>query len=172
MGASVPPPDGATPRDGPPIDAAGAPADGTLADAARDAGALDVVPTVDITPFDGGPDAASMPPPFDAAAGDSAGDACALLADAYLAAVRAAQRCSLATDCATLVCETLCCSCQVYTSATAAELDVLMRLQSSWRAAGCSARVTCPTTPCDPAVVAECSSTGRCTTIRRPGGSG
>jgi hypothetical protein len=139
----------------------GAPAD---AEDARE----DVAPTVDVIPFDGGP------APFDAAldAAAETGDAetCRALAESYAQQVQEAQACMAAGDCGAVVCETLCCNCEVYVNARSAAFPMLERLRTRWQAAGCVAMTACPLSMCEPPSSAECSSRGRCTTLRRTSG--
>jgi hypothetical protein len=128
----------------------------------------DVPVTVAVTPFDAAyRDALS---PADAAAADArAGDAnaspCMALADLYAQAVRNAQSCTDGAQCSVLVCETLCCNCNVYVNAMNVG-PLLDQMRNEWHMGGCAAIAPCSAMACDAPVSAACSSTGRCTTLR------
>lgn len=92
--------------------------------------------------------------------------ACVALANEHAAEVRDAQRCLRDSDCDTLVCETLCCSCEVYVSAASGALSRARALESRGSTQGCTALLPCPRTPCDRAGRAVCSGEGLCVTLR------
>lgn len=123
----------------------------------------DVSLTVDAHPFDTAPDANAAD-----VSGSDASSRCAALAESYALAVREAQSCMASLECTALVCETLCCNCQVYVNPASATYSSLARLSAEWASEGCPAEIACPTKVCDPPSSAQCSSTGRCVTLRRP----
>lgn len=96
---------------------------------------------------------------------------CVVLAEAYAEAVREAQRCAGDAGCATLACETLCCTCEVYVDAMTGAFSALGRLRGMAQVLGCTALLPCPGRPCAAPTGAVCSSEGRCVTLRqRPDG--
>jgi hypothetical protein len=124
--------------------------------------ATDVSPTVDVIVFD-----ASIDAPSDAAApGDASNMQCASIADEYARIVRDAQTCTTASDCSTVVCETICCNCQVYVNGSST-LAMLSTLESAWEASGCDASGLCTPYMCGAPAAPECTSAGRCATVRR-----
>lgn len=158
---------------------------------------IDVLPTVDVVVFDvpavdasfdvPSPDASppgdAPPPPPDAARPDAPPpdgpsfdlvvpeDApmtpCSDLAERYAAAVREAQSCG-AAGCEARVCETLCCTCEVFISGTMERMRQLDDLRGRATALGCQPTLGCPTTRCPPARSGACSADGRCVTLRDP----
>ncbi len=132
--------------------------------AAADGGQVDVIPfdaTSDAGGSDGaGPDGALTP------------DSCASVAERYAATVREAEACTAGSACTTLVCETLCCACQVYVNPGTPAAHRLADLRSRWAAMACAHSVDCPGISCDRPVSAACSSEGRCVTLRAPGDGG
>lgn len=165
-----------------------APRDGVV-DAAADEGAGDVFPTVDVVVFDvaaldadasawdvsssidgpapsdrmGPPDipAPDLPPPEDVLPSP-----CTELAERYAALVREGQACVGPQGCTALVCETLCCMCEVFVSGTPERIRLLDELRIRAAALGCSTMLRCPSTRCPPARSGECSVDGRCITLR------
>lgn len=91
---------------------------------------------------------------------------CVALANDHATAVREAQRCLRDEDCNALLCETLCCSCEVFVSGQSPEVAAARALQARAMTEGCTALLPCPRTPCEPASRAVCSSEGRCVTLR------
>jgi hypothetical protein len=89
---------------------------------------------------------------------------CADLAEQYALTVREAARCSDSTECSASVCETLCCTCQVFvTMGTIRALnDVRVRAESL----GCLTSLRCLAPRCPPPMVGVCSGSGRCVTLR------
>ncbi len=126
--------------------------DVTLVDLGRDNGASDVV----------GADAVSSV--------DAPG--CVEAAESYAAAVRAAQQCGPEADCSGRVCETLCCTCEVFIDPRAATAGRIVGLRDRWRSLGCAAIVRCPAIPCGDPMGAVCSTDGRCVTLRRDSDAG
>jgi hypothetical protein len=137
---------------------------------ARDVVRVDVPPTVDVNPFDATWFDGVAPRPDAAMDASDAADRCAMIAESYAYAIRQSQICTASTDCRDVVCETPCCTCQVYVNSTASSYRSLAPLMSDWTASGCASRVMCDTTRCDPPSGAECSTAGRCVTLRRGGG--
>lgn len=146
-------------------------------DASSDGGGADV-PSPDTAPSD-----AVAPPPDasrpDAAAPDGPSfdlvvpeDApmtpCSDLAERYAAAVREAQSCGGTAGCEARVCETLCCTCEVFISGTMERMRELDELRGRATALGCQPMLRCPTTRCPPARSGACSADGRCVTLRDP----
>jgi hypothetical protein len=72
-----------------------------------------------------------------------------------------------ASDCAAVVCETICCSCQVYVSGTPEQLDTLAMLQAQWTELRCDEISPCMRYVCGAPLATECTSAGRCATVRR-----
>lgn len=140
----------------------------------------DASPTVDVVVYDVASDAPLPPgdvsPAFDAASPDAAIDLplpedvaptpCSMLAEAYAAAVRAAQTCATSIDCGAAVCETLCCNCEVFVAPDRARL--LSDLRAGADRLSCATTLRCPATRCPAARMAVCSSEGRCVTLRDP----
>ncbi|MFO0648095.1 MAG: hypothetical protein U0326_17785 [Polyangiales bacterium] len=93
---------------------------------------------------------------------------CSELAEQYAAAVRIASTCAAAVECGARVCETLCCVCEVFVAAPPEQLRALDALRASADRLGCSGMLPCPTTRCLPPRSGQCSSDGRCVTIRDP----
>jgi hypothetical protein len=132
-------------------------------------GGTDVLVSVDVVAFDG---PSPMGDANDATSIDATGSACAELDDRYAALVRLGQSCASASDCNETVCETLCCTCEIYVNGSAVSMGQLAALRQSWALQHCTDTITCATTLCDPATGGVCSSTGQCATLRRPGGNG
>ena len=122
-------------------------------------------------PFDTGAPGTDAGAAGDAASADLGADLdagqCGALAEAYAEAVRDAQRCVGDGGCATLACETLCCTCEVYVDPAATALATLSRLRGMAQALGCVALLPCPGQPCGAPAGAVCSSEGRCVTLRQ-----
>lgn len=140
--------------------------DATLDDLA---GAADAT-LVDVT-------VADLPPLRDVPARDGAAPdvpaSCVSLANEHASAVRAAQDCLRDEDCDALLCETLCCACEVFVSGRSPQVATARMLQARADAEGCTAMLPCARTPCGPASRAVCSSEGRCVTLREgPGDAG
>ncbi len=93
---------------------------------------------------------------------------CSELAEQYAAAVRIASTCAAAAECGARVCETLCCACEVFVAAPPEQLRALEALRANADRMGCSGMLPCPTTRCLPPRSGQCSSDGRCVTIRDP----
>ncbi len=127
----------------------------------------DGTPQVDVIPFD-------APNIADASinASDDVPVTCQDIADRYVENVRAAQACTAATDCTTVVCETPCCTCQVYLRAGNPAYARLDDLRTRWTAMDCATVLGCPATPCQLPEAAACSSLGRCVTVRAVGDGG
>jgi hypothetical protein len=127
--------------------------------------AADVAPSVDVIVFD----VAAMDASADAptAVPDSGGAQCSAIAEQYARTVREAQACTQSSDCATIVCETICCNCQVYVSGTPEQLANLATLQSRWTALNCEEISPCMRYVCGAPLATECTSAGRCATVRR-----
>lgn len=124
-------------------------------------GRFDVVPSIDVTPL------ADAAPASDAGAPGEAGGPCEAVSEDYASAVRAAQACGADRDCATRVCETLCCACEVFVNADAAEYARLVLLRERWSTLGCATMERCAGSGgCGRAVAASCSAEGRCVTVR------
>ena len=132
----------------------------------------DVPVTIDVQVFDARLDAAALDSSADASSADVGTMICVQLSETYAMLVRDSQTCSVAGDCGSSVCETLCCSCYVYVNPMSRDYPSLARLRSEWASHSCPAMMLCPPTPCDPPVAAECTTSGHCTTLRRPGGLG
>lgn len=141
--------------------------------------APDAVSPVDVTVFDvvaidgAAPDAPAADAPLDASLDlpllvDAPVTPCTELAERYASAVRLASTCAAAPECGSLVCETLCCACEVFVAASADQLRILETLRASAERLGCNGMLPCPTTRCLPPQVGQCSSDGRCVTIRAP----
>lgn len=135
---------------------------------------LDRAPTVDVVVFDSAPDA-SADVARDASAGgdlarplDAPSPPCAELAEQYAAAVRTAATCGSSSECDVRVCETLCCACEVFVAASEVYLLALASLRTRADALGCAAMLPCPATRCPAATSGQCSSEGRCVTLREP----
>lgn len=133
---------------------------------AWDAGA-DAPAPVDVIPFDAVPpgDVGRDAPAFDAPRPD-APPMCEVLAEAYASAVRACQTCAREGECATLVCETQCCACQVYVNHMSPRYAELLVLRARWVSEGCAATVLCPRPACARPTGAACSPERRCVTLR------
>jgi hypothetical protein len=134
-----------------------------------DDGDEDAMPTVDVAPLDAADPVWDGGPFEDAAADAVAADAaieCQQLAERYARTVQEAQTCTGAGDCAFTVCETLCCSCEVFVNPASAAFPLLETLRSAWDTAECASVVACSATVCDPPIAAECSSRYLCTTLR------
>lgn len=153
------------------------PRDQGVLDAPSDAS--DAAPSIDITVFDvidggaGGDvsvsDATAPDAPLDIPLlVDAPVTPCSELAELYATAVREATTCASASECATPVCETLCCTCQVLVAGPAPSLRVLDDLRARSLALGCSAMLPCPSTRCPAPRAGQCSSDGRCVTLRDP----
>src|SRR5260221_4693859 len=69
--------------------------------------APDAIPTVDVLAFDAAPTTDATD---DSIRSDATSTSCAALADLYAHTVRDAETCTVSGDCATTVCETLCCN--------------------------------------------------------------
>lgn len=164
------------------------PRDG-VTDVPSDGGTGDVLPTVDVVVFDAStldadgalPDASSppdapapsdrpwptdfpapdLPPPKDVSSSP-----CAELAERYAAVVREGQACVGPQGCTTLVCETLCCACEVFVSPTPERMRQIDELRVRAATLGCTSMLRCPTTRCPPARSGACSADGRCITLR------
>jgi hypothetical protein len=153
----------------------------------------DVQPTVDVVVFDAPAADATAPdvmvsdgvaPPPDASRPDGAApdgptfdlvvpeDAlmtpCSDLAERYAAAVREAQACGSTAGCDVRVCETLCCTCEVFISGSADRMRALDDLRGRATALGCQPMLRCPIMRCPPARSGACSADGRCVTLRDP----
>lgn len=153
------------------------PRDQGMVDAASDA--VDAPPTIDVTVFDaidgGAPSDVSAP---DVSASDASLDIpiiidapvtpCSELAELYASAVREAASCASASECSMPVCETLCCVCEVYVAGPVYRLRVLDDLRARSVSLGCSAMLPCPTTRCTAPRTGQCSTDGRCVTLRDP----
>ena len=127
--------------------------------------AADVAPTVDVVAFDvPSTDASSDVQSF---APDAGALQCSAIAEQYARAVREAQSCMQASDCATVVCETICCNCQVYVNGTTEQLDTLAMLQTRWTDLHCEEISPCMRYMCGAPLATECTSAGRCATVRR-----
>ena len=129
------------------------------------ADAVDVSPTVDVIAFDGS--AADVPSDSTQVPADATANPCTALAEDYARTVRDAQICLAAADCSAVVCETLCCSCQVYVNGHSTLLDMLTTLQSQWTMRGCTEASTCTPYVCGGIVSTDCTSAGRCATVHR-----
>lgn len=135
--------------------------------------ASDVPVTVDVMVLDS---AATDVPPQDGGAADVSADAasspdvvastCADLAERYAATVREAQRCTADTQCEFPVCETLCCTCDVFVAAMGDTAGVLQEFQRRSALLGCRAVLRCADTHCEAARSGACSMEGRCVTLR------
>ena len=125
-----------------------------------------VGPTVDVIAFDASfTDAGVSDVAFDA--GVNPATTCAMLSDAYAMAVRSAQQCTTAADCSAVICETLCCQCQVYANVDTRTQALLDSFQSMWSATNCATSGLCVAQFCAAPSAAECTSAGLCTTFRR-----
>ena len=134
----------------------------------RDTGtsdAIDVMPTVDVIAFDGS--AADVSSDATQPHGDAAANPCTALAEDYARTVRDAQICLSASDCSAVVCETLCCNCQVYVNGHSTLLDMLTSIQAEWTMHGCTDTSTCTPYVCGGIVSTDCTSAGRCATVHR-----
>lgn len=150
------------PEDVPRFDARDAVVEETLDAAVTDISArFDVNPSIDVTPLG---DVASA---FDSAAPGDLGGPCQAVSEDYADAVRYAQSCSVEGECAVRVCETLCCACEVFVNAGAAEYARLQLLRERWQTLGCGTMGRCAGGGgCGAAVAASCSAEGRCVTVR------
>lgn len=139
----------------------------------------DLQPTVDVVQYDAAADAApDAAPVADAAAFDRPAPdlpapprdvpdtPCTDLAERYATAVRQAQTCATAAECATLVCETLCCTCEVYVSNVGDRARALADLRASAERMNCRAMLPCPDVRCPAPRSGVCSTEGRCVTLR------
>lgn len=120
-----------------------------------------VAPSVDVRGAD-----ASVSPDGPSSDGSEPPAACVAVANEHAEAVRDAQRCLRDSDCDTLLCETLCCACEVYVNGAAAEAGAAREIAARADARGCVTSLRCPRVPCDAATRALCSSAGRCVTLR------
>jgi hypothetical protein len=125
----------------------------------------DVAPSVDVVVFDAAPMDASADVPT--AAPDAAASECSAIAEEYARTVREAQSCTQSSDCSTILCETICCNCQVYVSGTPDQLDSLAMLQARWTDLHCDEVSPCMRYMCGAPLATECTSAGRCATLRR-----
>ncbi len=125
---------------------------------------VDVSPTVDVVAFDV---MASDVASDRGSITDAAPNPCPAIAEQYARAVRDAQACHTATDCGAIVCETLCCTCQVYVNGATAEAALITPLQQAWETHGCAATVTCIASVCGGVASTDCTSAGRCATVHR-----
>ncbi len=150
------------PEDVPRFDARDAVVEETLDAAVTDISArFDVNPSIDVTPLG---DVASA---VDSAAPGDLGGPCQAVSEDYADAVRYAQSCSVEGECAVRVCETLCCACEVFVNAGAAEYARLQLLRERWQTLGCGTMGRCAGGGgCGAAVAASCSAEGRCVTVR------
>lgn len=125
---------------------------------------FDVIPSIDVTPL------SDISTSADAAAPGDLGGPCQAVSEDYAAAVRYAQTCSVEGECATRVCETLCCACEVFINAGTAEYERLRLLRERWQTLGCGTMARCAGGGggggCGAAVAASCSAEGRCVTVR------
>lgn len=159
------------PEDVPRFDARDAVVEETLDAAVADVSTrFDVIPSIDVTPLGDIVSAA------DAAAPGDLGGPCQAVSEDYAAAVRYAQACSVEGECATRVCETLCCACEVFINAGTAEYERLRLLRERWQTLGCGTMARCAGGGggggCGAAVAASCSAEGRCVTVRERLGDG
>jgi len=159
------------PEDVPRFDARDAVVEETLDSTVADVSArFDVIPSIDVTPLG---DVVSA---VDAAAPGDLGGPCQAVSEDYAAAVRYAQSCSVEGECATRVCETLCCACEVFINAGTAEYERLRLLRERWQTLGCGTMARCAGGGggggCGAAVAASCSAEGRCVTVRDQLGDG
>lgn len=92
--------------------------------------------------------------------------ACVDVANEHAEAVREAQRCLIDGDCDALVCETLCCACEVFVRGASSEAAAARAIAARADAMACVASLQCPRLPCERARRAVCSSAGRCVTLR------
>lgn len=152
------------PEDVPRFDARDAVVEETLDATVTDVSTrFDVIPSIDVTPLG---DVAST---ADAAAPGDLGGPCQAVSEDYAAAVRYAQTCSVEGECATPVCETLCCACEVFINAATPEYERLRLLRERWQTLGCGTMARCAGGGgggCGAAVAASCSAEGRCVTVR------
>lgn len=135
--------------------------------APRDDAALDDLATVDASLVD--VTVADVVAAADVSRDAGAVDAparCVTVANDHAAAVREAQRCLRDEDCDALVCETLCCACEVYVSRRNREVELALALVTQAADAGCTGLLPCPRVPCARPTRAVCSSEGRCVTLR------
>jgi hypothetical protein len=93
---------------------------------------------------------------------------CTELAEQYAAAVREASVCGSAAECGRRVCETLCCACEVFVSATVDQMRALDDLRLRAERMGCNGMFSCPSMRCPPPLSGQCSTDGRCVTLRAP----
>ena len=132
--------------------------------------AVDAVPLVDIARRDtSGYDLGASTDTSAVDASAPPGDVltpCEMLAEEYAAAVCGAQTCTGAAACAASVCETPCCVCRVYANPMTEPYRRLMGVQDRWTAYRCAQSITCPTMQCNPPRTSDCSSEGRCVTLR------
>ncbi len=127
--------------------------------------AVDVAPSVDVVLFDAASSDAAADAPTASDAGNGA--ACTNVGEQYARIIREAQSCQTSADCSTVVCETICCSCQVYVNGTPEQLETLAMLQAHWTELHCEDIQPCVRYACGAPAAAECTSAGRCATVRR-----
>jgi hypothetical protein len=89
---------------------------------------------------------------------------CAALAEQYALTVREAARCSDSAECSASVCETLCCTCQVFV--TMGMIRALNEVRVRAESLGCLTTLRCLGPRCPPPMVGVCSGSGRCVTLR------
>ncbi|MBI5517740.1 MAG: hypothetical protein HY909_28470 [Deltaproteobacteria bacterium] len=149
-------------------------------DATMDSSPTDSSLDVTVVPFD------SPPPPADAGAPRPDGarpDAppptgCVEIAEAYAQAVREAQTClgpgpgPGPAGCSTLLCETLCCTCEVYANVGTVAFSLAQSLRMRWAGTGCPGMLPCPGVRCGRPAMGACSAEGRCVTLRSPQDAG
>lgn len=139
--------------------------------------ATDVQVTVDVVVYDGPSDAAvsdAVAPDIVAAdatadlaaPGDVVAPTCADLAERYAATVREAQRCTADVQCGFQVCETLCCTCDVFVAAMGDTAGVLQEIQRRSAVLGCRETLRCSDVRCEVPRGGACSMDGRCVTLR------
>ena len=155
------------------------PPDHLVADDARD-DLLDASAPVDVTVFevaDAGlpgadvarPDAPALDLPL---LQDTPATPCTELAELYASSVREAAVCEAASECGARVCETLCCVCEVFVAPVGDRLAALDALRARAVALGCAAMLPCPAVRCPAPRSGQCSSDGRCVTLREPADAG
>lgn len=130
---------------------------------ARDPSRDLVAPSVDVRGADGA--TSSDVGTFDAQ-GTVPPQACVDVANEHAEAVREAQRCLIDADCDALVCETLCCACEVFVRGASSEAALARTIAARADARACVASLQCPRLPCERPSRAVCSSAGRCVTLR------
>jgi hypothetical protein len=145
-------------------------------DATADQGGLaDSVLDVTVVPFDSPPPPDAPAPGADAPRPDAPPPTgCVAIAEAYAEAVRDAQRCVGPGPgaCGALLCETLCCTCEVYVHATSAAFALAQSLRARWGGTGCPGMLPCPRPPCGRPAMGLCSAEGQCVTLRAPADAG